>query len=168
MGLIKWMVIFVRLNILMGLDIYVCCKGMTSLLFLPEWNIIWRTGGNLGRKLWVKGGQEKRKGSKVRERCTKYSVTPYCANKSLIKSSVFFFFFYKRGQVKVVSFKQSIQEFRHQNGVNRAEFYGQFCQFEWMEMTPHIPYAPRVKRGLDDNEDAQREGKTDSNVFSLK
>lgn len=78
----------------------------------------------------MKGGQEKRKGSKVRERCTKYSVTPYCANKSLIKSSVFFFFFYKRGQVKVVSFKQSIQEFRHQNGVNRAEFYGQFCQFE--------------------------------------
>lgn len=76
-------------------------------------------------------------------------------------------FFYKTGQVKVVSFKQSIQEVRHQNRVNRAEFYGQFCQFKRMEMTPHIPYAPRVRRGLDDNEDAQREGKTNKQKEAL-
>lgn len=55
-------------------------------------------------------------------------------------------YFLQTGQVKVVSFKQSIQEVRHQNRVNRAEFYGQFCQFKQMEMTPHIPYAPRVKK----------------------
>lgn len=36
-----------------------------------------------------------------------------------------------------------------------------------MEMTPHIPYALRVRRGLDDNEDAQREGKINKQKEAL-
>lgn len=34
-------------------------------------------------------------------------------------------------------------------------------------MTPHIPDPPRVKRGLDDNEDAQREGRTNKQKEAL-